>query len=58
MYIYKYYVKLLGFMLNYILAFAAFENIGLWVILVMLAPFYFYLLIAYRTKFKRFDIEC
>ncbi|CAK58424.1 unnamed protein product (macronuclear) [Paramecium tetraurelia] len=49
--------NLLGFVLNYILILDVFLDVGLYVILIGLSPFYIYLIFFYKTKFKRLQIE-
>ncbi|CAD8144662.1 unnamed protein product [Paramecium octaurelia] len=51
------FLQLLGFVLNYILILDVFLDVGLYVILIGLSPFYIYLIFFYKTKFKRLQIE-
>ncbi|CAD8144557.1 unnamed protein product [Paramecium pentaurelia] len=50
-------IKLLGFVFGYILILDVFLDIGLYVILIGLSPFYIYLIFFYKTKYKRLQIE-
>ncbi|CAD8053475.1 unnamed protein product [Paramecium sonneborni] len=49
--------NLFGFILNYILILDVFLDFGLWVILIAIAPFYFYLIFGFKTKFLRLEME-
>ncbi|CAD8132917.1 unnamed protein product [Paramecium octaurelia] len=49
--------NLFGFILNYILILEVFLDVGLWVILVAMGPFYLYLIFGYKTKFLRLEME-
>ncbi|CAD8061430.1 unnamed protein product [Paramecium sonneborni] len=49
--------NLLGFILNYILFLDVFKDCGLWVILIVLGPFYIYIIFFFKTKFRRFESE-
>lgn len=54
---YVLYIKLLGFILNYVLALDKLPLNGLWILLIILGPFYVYLILFYKTKFRRFEME-
>ncbi|CAK78897.1 unnamed protein product (macronuclear) [Paramecium tetraurelia] len=49
--------NMVGFVLNYLIVLPEFEQFGLWIGCLTITPGYLYILLNYKTKYRRFEQE-
>lgn len=48
---------MVGFVLNYLIILPEFEEFGLWLGCIIITPGYLYIILNYKTKYRRFEME-